>query len=46
MKALSERINAHPHSDYFIVVADADNSVGVGANAGVTVWDAAITIAA
>ena len=46
MKALTERINAHPHSDYFIVVADADNGVGVGANAGVTAWDAAITIAA
>ena len=46
MNALATRINANPHGDFFITVADADNATGVGANDGVTAWDAAITIAA
>ena len=46
MHALATRINANPHGDFFITVADADNATGVGGNDGVTAWDAAITIAA
>ena len=48
MKALVQATTATgpQYSDGWIVVADADNAVGVGANAGVTAWDAAVTIAA
>ena len=48
MQALAKAVNNPDKSarNGLIVVADADNATGVGANLGVTAWDAAITIAA
>tara|TARA_R110001583_G_scaffold2212_1_gene16263 strand:+ start:1369 stop:1740 length:372 start_codon:yes stop_codon:yes gene_type:complete len=48
MRALAKAINnpAKTARDGFIVVADADGATGVGANVGVTAWDAEITYAA
>ena len=44
MKALVQAINGS--KDGWLVVADADNATGVGADYGVTAWDATITYAA